>query len=146
MSNAAPRAVIVSRPTPTGFLEARVVRLAVVDVGNENRSGRRLPLTVSTHDLRVAIGILHNELRKESEVCPVVVALALEPKMPTVPPITECRTKCVDTRANERRHVVGVVLQPLVVARPAWPEQPVAHTLAIQLHGVDSEAGDIESG
>ena len=145
LAHTTPRTIIVTRATPAGLLETRIIRLAVVDVGHENWAGGCLPLLGRTDDLRLAVSVAHDELREQAESRSIVVALALEAEMPAVPSVTEHRAECVRTWADESSHVVRVVLQTLVVAGPARSEQSVAHALAIQLGGIESEARNVQS-
>src|SRR3982750_3939460 len=62
-----PPGVSEAGPAPSSALEARVVRLAVVDVGGEDRSGRRLPSLVRRHDLLATVGVAHDDLCEEGE-------------------------------------------------------------------------------
>ncbi len=94
----------------------------------------------------MAIGVAKDQLRQNAESRAVVVPFALEAEVPAIPAIAERHRDRVRARPNERRDIVRVVLQALVVAGPTWSEQVISHALTIQLDEVETEAGDIESG
>ena len=136
--------IVVAGATPSRLLESRIVGLAVVDVGHQDRSGRGFPLSIRADDLRVAIRVANDDLREQSESPAVIVALTLEADVAAIPSIAECHPDCVRARAKERCDIVGVVLQSLVVARPAWSEEVVTHALAIHFDDVEAQARDVE--
>ena len=69
----------------------------------------------------------------------------VEAQISAIPPVTEHRAHRIVAIAQEAGHVVGRVLQPAVIRRPAGGELILAHSAAVHVHSVEPEAGDVES-
>ncbi len=94
----------------------------------------------------MSIRVANDQLRQKTESRAVIVPFTLEAEVPAIPPVTEGHSDCVRARPDEPCDVIGVVLQALVVAGPAWPEEVITHALTIHLDEVKAEARDVESG
>ena len=140
-----PVVIVISRSAPAIALEPSVVGLAIIDVRHDDRAGRGLPCSVGADDLRAPIGVTDHELGQEPNTRAIVVATAVESQPAAIPPVPKCGAHRIRALLHERRHVVGIVLETLVVARPARREQPVAHATAIQLERVEPEARCVEA-
>src|SRR5262249_8611546 len=62
---------------PACLLQTRVVRLAVVDVGRDDRPGRSLPRIVGRDDLFAPVGVAHDDLREQRGVFAIRIAACL---------------------------------------------------------------------
>jgi hypothetical protein len=138
--------IVVWRACPSAKLTARVVRFAAVDVGRENRTRRSLPAGIRYHALRAPALIADLELSAQAKPPAVEIALAEEAEMSPVPPIAEHRTDGVGAGPEQRRDVVGLVLQPAAVRCPAGCEELVADALSVEIDLVEAEGGDVETG
>ena len=126
---------------PPRFLRGtRVVRLAIVDVGGEDRSCGRLPSFAGPDDLLAPIGVAHDDLRQQRDALAVGVATSLPGEPAAIPSISERDADRIRPSAKQVGDVVGLVLEPLVVARPTWREHLVADAAAVDLHLVQAEA------
>ncbi len=139
--DARPVAIVEAGPGPARLLEARVVGFSVVDLRHQDRAGRGLPAGVAAHDLAAPVRVGHFDLHQQREPVAVDVAPAGEAHLvPAVPAVADERPHGVGARLQERRDVVGLVLEALVVAGPAGSEELVAHALAVQVQLVEAVA------
>src|SRR5204863_1395621 len=98
--NRRPLTIIVRRTTPPGTLRARVIGLAAVDVGGEDRAGSGLPGRVGRDALDLPVLIDDLELHAKPDPLAVHVAAAIKPELTTVPAIAQ-------HGFNGRRNVYG---------------------------------------
>ncbi len=141
-----PVGVRVARGAPAGALEPRVVGLSVVDVRRPDRPRGRLPGLARPHGLRPPVRVLDPQLAQQREAVPVDGPLVLPGEEAAVPAVAEHRADRVLARAQVARDVVRLVLEAVVVARPAGGEELVAHALPVDLQLVEAEAGDVGAG
>ena len=66
-----------------------------------------------------------------------------QPRSPRYQPLPSMHAHRVVPASQQRRDVVGLVLQALVVARPAGSEELVAHAPAVQVQLVEAVARDV---
>ncbi len=138
-----PVAIVKRCRAPAGLLESCVVRLAHVDVRQEDGARSGLPAGVGAHGLHAAVGVLDADLTQERHTIAVHVAVVLPREEAPVPAVSQRRPGGILPRRQKGGHVVGLVLQALAVARPARRHQVLADTLAVQLQLVDPVARDI---
>ena len=141
-----PAGVVEAGRAPAGLLEPRVVGLAHVEVGGEDRAGRRLPLLVGADRLDPAVGVLDPQLAQQAEALAVDVPPVPPREEAAVPAVAEQRADRVVAGAQLRGHVVGLVLEALAVARPARREELVAHAAAVDLELVQAVARHVRPG
>src|SRR5262249_61783496 len=108
-------------------------RLAVVDVGRDDRPCRRLPRIVGTDDLFAPVGVANDDLRQQRGPLAVRIATCLPRESTAIPSVAERCADGVRAAPKERGDVVRLVLQPRVITRPARREDLVADALAIDL-------------
>ena len=125
---------------PAGLLEPRVVGLAHVEVGGEDRAGGGPPLVVGPDRLDAPVGVLDAELAQEPQRFTEHVPAVAPGEVAAVPAVAQRGADRVVARAQERRHVVRLVLEPLAVARPARGEALVADAAAVDLELVEPVA------
>ena len=128
-----PVLVIVSSVAPSGAFQTRIVSLAVVDIGRQNGAGRRLPLLVSTDDFLFAILICNDQLRQQSQLRSVGIAVVPPCHVSPEPAITEQSAQAVLSRFQLRGDIIGLVLITKIIGGPSRREVLVANPLAVQL-------------
>ena len=134
---------VESRLGPPCTLQARIVALAVIDVGCEDGPRRRLPVFIGGDDLLSTVREAHDNLRQERHLLAIRVAACFPREPAAIPAVAECDAYRVAPAAHEVRDVVRLVLQPLVVARPSRCEHLIANALAVDLHLVKSQCADV---
>ena len=134
-----PLPVVEADVGPARALQARVVGLAVVDLGHQDGTGGGLPARVAADGLPSPILVGDLDLQEQSEAIAVDVATASR-QVSAVPAVAEQHAHGVVPALEQGRDVVGLVLQALVVARPARGEELVAHPLAVEVQLVEPVA------
>src|SRR4051812_47344631 len=143
--DAAPPAVVVAWVGPSVELEARVVRLAVVQVGREQRSSRGAPAVAGRDDGRRPVAVDDLESREQGEPVAVDVAAAsVRAEAAAVPPVAHDRSDRIAADANLPGHVERLDAQPAVVARPARCKNMIADDLAVDVRLVDADRSHVE--
>ena len=96
--------------------------------------------------LRGAVLVLDVELREKLRARTVKGApvLGVEPEETSVPPVAEHGAEHVLPLREQRRDVVGLVLDAPVVVRPAGGEHVVTHPRAVDQHLVDAAGRRVE--
>ena len=120
----------------------------VVEVGGAQLGRRGAPGLIG-HELEVrAIRELRLQLREECHLAAVAAAVVrgVPADTSTVPAVTQAGDQDVGTRAQERRDVVGLGQEAVMVGGPAGGQDLVAHGLAIDRDVVKAEGGDVEAG
>src|SRR6185369_1727944 len=130
---------------PPRLLEARVVGLARIDLGDQDRTGGDIPVAVAYDDDALTARERDVELREQTDGVAVVVPRAAERAFSAVPAAAQHGADDVLPLLQEWRDVVRLVLEPLVVTGPARGEQLVADALAVQMKLVEASAGDVGS-
>ena len=110
-----------------------------------DRAGGRLPVPVGPHGLDAAVGVLDADWHSKREALAVDVARRSFQARSRGTSRRRASPDDVLALSQVPRHVVGLVLQPMVVARPARGEELVAHALAVHLQLVEAEAGDVDA-
>ncbi len=140
-----PRAVVEGRACPSAELPPRVIRFAAVDVRGEHRTRRGLPSGIR-HDALGASALIANlELGTYPEPPAIEITLAEKPEIASVPAIAENRADDVCALPQQRGDVVGLVLEPAAVGRPAGCEELVTDALAVEKDLIEAQAGDVEA-
>ncbi len=147
-----PLRVVESWPAPARRLQTGVIGLAVLQVGLDVGSVRRLPRTVRGDPLGRAVGVGDAHLCHQRGGVPVLAAPA-QPDLAGPPAFRQGRADHVVPACQQLRHVVGLGLDALVVVRPARREHLVPDRLAVDLQlveaecrGVDPCGGDLLAG
>ena len=97
-------------------LQPRVVDFAVVDAAFNDRSGMAQPRVVRAENQLAAVGKFAADLSQQLHAVAVQFAHALhKTKAALVPAVAEHRVKAVLARAQQRRNIIGLILNPVVV-------------------------------
>ncbi len=144
--HAAPLGVGESGTAPAGSFEPGVVGLALVDAGHQDGTSRCLPRRAGGHDLAAAVLVGNLDLRDGREAIAVDVAVAVPRERAPVPAVAEHDAGGVVAGREQFCHVVRLVLQPRVVARPTRREHLVTDRAAVDLQLVEPEAADVGAG
>ena len=140
-----PVGVRVARGAPARALQAGVVGLAVVDVRAADRPRRRLPRVVRPHGHDAAVRVLDPDLAPQGEAIAVDRAPVGPGEEAAVPAVAQGGADRVLAGAQLPRDVVGLVLEAVVVARPARREELVPHALPVDLQLVEAEARHVRA-
>ena len=135
-----PSRVVEAGLGPTGHLPTGVVGLAHEEVGEEDRARRATPRAVGREALRRAVLVLDVELREKLRARTVEGApvFGVEPEESGEPAVAEDGAEGVGTLREQRRDVVGLVLDAPVVVRPAWGEHIVSYPVPVYVQFVDA--------
>ena len=142
---AAPVLVDEARRRPTRLFEPGVVRLTVVDLRHQDWPRRGLPARVAPDGVLPPSPVGDDDLHQQAEAIAVDVALVVPGEVAAVPTIAERDADRVRPPLQERRDVVGLVLQALVVARPPRREHRVANSLPVDGHLVEPVARHVRA-
>ncbi len=139
--------VIVAWLRPPGPLQAGIVGLTLVDAAGYDWTGGSAPVHVRHNALMAAVRILDLELSQQRRAVTIDIApAAMETEATAIPAIAQRCAQRVGPRNKLRRHVKGLVAQTVIIARPAWRQDVIAHRFAIDLRCVDAQRRDIQTG
>ena len=141
-----PALVVEAGGGPARLLETRVVGLTVIDLGHQDRAGARLPPRVARDELLAPVLVRDSDLHQKAETLAVDIPASFPGQVPAVPAVAELHSDRVGSGLQERRDVVGLVLEALVVARPSRREELIADAPTVQVHLVEAVARHIGSG
>ncbi len=126
--HARPLAVVVARRRPPGPLQAGIVRLTVIDVVGQDRARGGAPPLVRAHPLDSAILIHQFKLCQQGELIAVNVAAPPAKANPTpIPAIPQDGAYGIPPRLEQRRHIKGLIAQPMGIHGPAGVEEVIPH-------------------
>src|SRR6185295_6532197 len=117
-----PLPVVKAWRIPAASFTTSVVGLAVIDLGHQNGTSRRLPVLIRRDDLFTPVLVVDLELREKSKPPPVQVARVLATEITAVPSVAENHTNSIVAFTKQAGHIICLVLKPLVVTRPAGRE------------------------
>ena len=137
--------VVVTRGRPAGPLSAGVVRLTVIDITRQNGPPRGTPGFIGDDLLRRAIRVGDLKLGEQRQPIAVDVALpTVEAESPSIPTIAQDGANGVAPFAQEVCHDERLVAQAVVVTRPSWSHDVIAHGDAVDLYLVDAQRRHVE--
>ena len=135
-----------SRAIPPRLLEARVVALAAIDVGEGDGAGAASPRAVGRHALHSAVGVADLELREQCHRGAIGVSAAAETEVAAIPAVAEHRADGVLPLGERGGDVVGLILQAAIEGGPPWGEEVLTDTLAIEVQFVEAARRDVDAG
>lgn len=149
VSHSEPACVVEAGRGPTGGLLARVVRLAVEEIGRDDRSGGGPPVGARLDAFTRTVRVLHLQLGQQRRDLAVLTGPE-HAHVAGVPTGCQIRPDGVDAGSQEFGDVVGLVLDAGAVVRPAGSELVEAHPAAVEValvqaecRGVQARAGDL---
>src|SRR5215831_17399262 len=102
-------------------------------------------MLIGAHDFAVPINIIETQLHDHREFISVEVAMPTETNIAAEPSVTKHHTDSIRPAAQQARYIVGLILQPLVVAGPTRRKQPIRNALPIQIDFIETMTGDIST-
>ena len=145
-----PGHVIETGRVPAGHVAARVMGLTHLQVVGADGAGGGFPVLAGGHHRACAVRVLDFQLRQQPGRFAVIrTARSLagqqaEADVARVPAAPENGARGVVAFAQQVRHVVGVVVDPLVVIRPARCKKVLAHALAVDRKLVKPQRRGVE--
>ena len=136
---------VESGRAPARLLAPGVVHLTEVDFGRDDRSRGRLPAGVAHDGLGPAAPVRHLELKQQPQRLAVQVPIVVPRQRAAIPAAPKRRANGVRPLLQERRHVIRLILQPLVVAGPARREQLIADTVSVDEQLVQAMPRDVRT-
>ena len=128
-----PHRIIEPRFAPPAHLQPRVVVLAIVEVGAQNRPRGRLPRFVSRDPRPAAIRMLDFDLHQQRELLAIPESPAESADAAGVPAVAEDRANGVLALAEVVGDVVGRDLDAPAVVGPARREAVASHAPAVEV-------------
>ena len=120
--NCLPSALIAPVFIPPIDLQARVISLAIIDLGEENRSERAFPLCICAESLTLSVLIYYFQQTGERSLPAIVISHSSEPHIAFVPAGSKLCAKGVHTLAERIRDIVDLIEKMFVVRRPSRGE------------------------
>ena len=138
-----PRRIVERRGVPPLLATVQIDRLAVVEVAVAHFARRGAPRVVGSDHLLRTVLVAENDLRQQA-VLVAVVELAAPRQFRQPPPLGHGNADGIVAPDHQRRDVVSLILQPLLVGRPARCQKVVAHTVPVDARLVDAVGGHID--
>jgi len=138
-----PRRIVERRGVPPLLATVQIDRLAVVEVAVAHFARRGAPRVVGSDHLLRTVLVAENDLRQQA-VLVAVVELAAPRQFRQPPPLGHGNADGIVAPDHQRGDVVSLILQPLLVGRPARRQQVVAHTVPVDARLVNAVGGHID--
>ena len=146
--HAAPRAVVEARLVPSVLDQTRVDGLAVIYGRVYDLTRRALPRVVRSDDLTRTVTVCNYDLRygRHLVVGIDLVLAARPPQKAQIPAAPQSQAEGIGTLLQHAGHVVGLILQTLVIRGPAGSIMRIAHLDAVDGRLVHAVRGDVGNG
>src|ERR1051325_7780570 len=141
-----PLAQVATRLRPTGAFEPGVVGFAFEEIGFELGAGGGFPIRAGADVGGRAVGVFEVEFGAQTGELAVMIADVAVADVAAEPAVGEDRAESVFATADETRHIVGAVIDALVVISPAGSEVIIADALAVEVQVGEAKSGGVERG
>ena len=138
-----PGCAVEARFLPADGLQRRVVARTVHDVRVQPRAGAAAPVFVRDHNLRRAVGVLHDQLRAQPGLCTPPLAGG-QADVARIPTVCQHRAECVRAGNQTVRHVEGAVIDAFAVVAVARNHVPLRRLRAVEVHLGQAHGADVE--
>ena len=128
-------------------LDPGVAGFAVIDFAEQNPAFRPLPAFVRANGFlrAVCVGDMQGGDQPAGLTQPPLLVLAVQPaRHGRTEPAPAHRHAQVILLPQQRRHVIGLHLQAVIIAGPARSQHKIPHLPAVDLREIDPERGDLQ--
>ena len=133
-----PRGIVEAGLVPARLLQPRVVGLAVVYLGEQDRTARAFPACVAADNDPAPASVVQNYAAAEGGARAVVVAVEVVAHLSLVPARAERHAEGVGAGKQLAAYVVYLIKQVFVVGRPAGGEDIAADFSAVHIRDVQA--------
>ena len=135
-----------ARRIPAGLLQIRVVILAVVDFREGHRGVAPQPAFIRDEHVLRAVLIAHGQLGQKGGMVAIVVPLQRKAHGALVPAGTHMRAQHIVPGPHKGGHVIGLIAQVMVVARPAGGQLILPNLLPVQMQVIHPQGRGAQYG